>query len=104
VAKLHRAALFDMKRSPQAAQGPIREWIAEVKHSGFDCFDKFITALEEVWGSLPTTSPVAPTAAPAEGMNNKIKALKRHYYWIANPISLSRRVWLDFCGYEAFAD
>jgi hypothetical protein len=37
-------------------------------------------------------------------MNNKIKALKRHYYWIANPISLSRRVWLDFCGYEAFAD
>jgi hypothetical protein len=41
-----------MKRSPQAAQGPIREWIAEVKHSGFDCFDKFITALEESMGII----------------------------------------------------
>jgi transposase len=38
-----------------------------------------------------------------EGLNNKIKALKRRCYGIANPISLFRRVWLDLSGYEAFA-
>ena len=38
-----------------------------------------------------------------EGLNNKIKVLKRRCYGIANPISLFRRIWLDLCGYEAFA-
>jgi transposase len=38
-----------------------------------------------------------------EGLNNKIKALKRRRHGIANPISLFRRIWLDPCGYEAFA-
>jgi transposase len=38
-----------------------------------------------------------------EGLNNKIKALKRRCYGITNPISLFRRIWLDLSGYEAFA-
>ena len=38
-----------------------------------------------------------------EGLNNKIKVLKRRCYGIANPISLFRRIWLDLRGYEAFA-
>jgi len=38
-----------------------------------------------------------------EGLNNKIEALKRRCYGIANPISLFRRIWLDLGGYKAFA-
>jgi transposase len=37
-----------------------------------------------------------------EGLNNKIKVLKRRCYGITNPISLFRRIWLDLSGYEAF--
>jgi transposase len=38
-----------------------------------------------------------------EGLNNKIKVLKRRCYGIANSTSLFRRIWLDLSGYEAFA-
>jgi transposase len=38
-----------------------------------------------------------------EGLNNKIKALKRRGYGIRNLPNLFRRIWLDLKGYEAFA-
>ena len=38
-----------------------------------------------------------------EGLNNKIKVLKRRCYGLTNPINFFRRNWLDLCGYEAFA-
>jgi transposase len=38
-----------------------------------------------------------------EGLNNKIKVLKRRCYGIKNLPNLFRRIWLDLKGYEAFA-
>jgi transposase len=38
-----------------------------------------------------------------EGLNNKIKVLKRGSYGIKNLASLFRRIWLDLRGYQAFA-
>jgi transposase len=38
-----------------------------------------------------------------EGLNNKIKVLKRRSYGMKNLASLFRRIWLDLNGYEAFA-
>ncbi len=38
-----------------------------------------------------------------EGLNNKIKVLKRRSYGIKNLANLFRRIWLDLRGYEAFA-
>jgi transposase len=39
--------IFDTKQSQKAAQAAIQGWIAEVKRSGLDCFDKFIATLKE---------------------------------------------------------
>jgi transposase len=38
-----------------------------------------------------------------EGLNNKVKVLKRRSYGIKNLGNLFRRIWLDLRGYEAFA-
>ena len=38
-----------------------------------------------------------------EGLNNKIKVLKRRCYGITDPLSLFRRLWLDLNGLKAFA-
>jgi transposase len=38
-----------------------------------------------------------------EGLNNKIKALKRRCHGVANPIGLFRRIRLELSGYGAFA-
>ena len=95
--------IFDTKQSPEAAHGAIRGWIAEVKRSGLDCFDKFIATLEEHMEIITNYFTRRSTSGWVEGLNNKIKVLKRRCYGIANPISLFRRIWLDLSGYEAFA-
>lgn len=95
--------IFDTNQSPEAAQDAIRAWIAEVKRSGLDCFDKFITTLEENLEIITNYFTRRSNSGWVEGLNNKIKVLKRRCYGIANPISLFRRIWLDLSGYEAFA-
>jgi len=39
----------------------------------------------------------------AEGLNNKIKVLKRRFYGISKPESLFQRLLLDLLGYKLFA-
>ena len=40
--------IFSLTKQPQeVARGAIQDWIAEVKRSGLDCFDKFIATLKE---------------------------------------------------------
>lgn len=95
--------IFDTKQTQEAAQGAIREWIAEVKRSGLDCFDKFIATIEENMEIITNYFTRRSNSGWVEGLNNKIKVLKRRCYGITNPISLFRRIWLDLSGYEAFA-
>jgi transposase len=95
--------IFETKQSPEAAQGAIRAWIAEVKRSGLDCFDKFIATVEENMEIITNYFTHRSNSGWVEGLNNKIKVLKRRCYRIANPISLFRRIWLDLSGYEAYA-
>jgi transposase len=95
--------IFDTKQSPEAARGAIQGWIAEVKRSGLDCFDKFIATLKEHMEIVTNYFTHRSNSGWVEGLNNKIKVLKRRCYGITNPISLFRRIWLDLRGYEAFA-
>jgi transposase len=95
--------IFDKKQSPEAAQGIIRDWIAEVKCSGLACSDKLISTLEENMEIITNYFTRRSNSGWVEGLNNKIKVLKRRCYGIANPINLFRRIWLDLSGYVAFA-
>ena len=95
--------IFDAKQTREAARGAILDWIAEVKRSGLDCFDKFIATLEEQMEIITNYFTYRSNSGWVEGLNNKIKVLKRRCYGIVNPISLFRRIWLDLSGYEAFA-
>ena len=38
-----------------------------------------------------------------EGLNNKIKVIKRRCYGLSDALNLFRRIWLDLNGREAFA-
>lgn len=95
--------LFETKQSPEAARKAIRNWIADVRRSGLDCFDKFLHTLEEQLEIITNYFTHRSNSGWVEGLNNKIKVLKRRCYGIANPINFFRRIWLDLHGYEAFA-
>ena len=95
--------IFDTKQTQKVAQAAIQGWIVEVKRSGLDCFDKFIATLKEHMEIVTNYFTHRSNSGWVEGLNNKIKVLKRRCYGITNPISLFRRIWLDLSGYEAFA-
>jgi transposase len=95
--------IFETQQSPQAARKALRRWIAQVRSSGLDCFDKFITTLEVKMEIITNYFVHRTNSGWVEGLNNKIKVLKRRCYGISNPVNLFRRLWLDLNGYEAFA-
>jgi transposase len=95
--------IFETKQTKQAGEREIRAWIKEVKGSGLDCFDKFLATLETWMDEITNYFLSRLSSGWVEGLNNKIKVLKRRCYGIRNLPNLFRRIWLDLKGYQAFA-
>lgn len=99
--KLYR--IFETKQSKRSGELAIRAWIKEVRGSGLECFDKFLATLEQWMEEITNYFISRQTSGWIEGLNNKIKVLKRRCYGMKNLPNLFRRIWLDLNGYEAFA-
>jgi transposase len=97
-------AIFETKQSRESAQKAIKAWISAVKRSGLECFDKFIKTLEERMDHILNYFISRFSSGWIEGLNNKIKVLKRRCYGLTNPSSLFRRLFLDLKGYDLFAN
>jgi transposase len=96
-------AIFDLKQTKEAAQASLRKWIAEIEQSGLNCFDKFIKTLKEQMEIITNYFVNRSNSGWIEGLNNKIKVIKRRCYGLSNALNLFRRIWLDLNGREAFA-
>jgi transposase len=96
-------AIFETKQTPEAAQQALRKWISEVQQSGLTCFDKFIGTLTKHLEIITNYFISRANSGWIEGLNNKIKVLKRRCFGITDPISLFRRLWLDLNGRTVFA-
>ena len=95
--------LFDKKHSKKSGHRAIRRWMAAVRKSGLNCFDNFLTTLENRMDIITNSFISRSSSGWVEGLNNKVKVLKRRSYGIKNLGNLFRRIWLDLRGYEAFA-
>jgi transposase len=95
--------IFDKEHTKESGRRAIRRWMTEVRESGLDCFDKFLATLEERMDIITNYFISRSSSGWVEGLNNKIKVLKRRSYGIRNLASLFRRIWLDLRGYETFA-
>jgi transposase len=95
--------LFDKKHSKKSGRRAIRRWMAAVRESGLNCFDNFLTTLENRMDLITNYFISRSSSGWVEGLNNKIKVLKRRAYGVKNLGNLFRRIWLDLKGYEAFA-
>jgi transposase len=106
--KAHRlreklTAIFEARHTKESATVAIRTWIKEVKRSGLDCFDKFLDTLESWMEEITNYFISRLTSGWVEGLNNKIKVLKRRCYGLTNIPNFFRRLWLDLHGFETFA-
>jgi len=95
--------IFDQHISPAAAKTKIRAWIKRVARSGLRCFDHFLNTLGRWWQEIINYFVNRESSGFVEGLNNKLKVLKRRCYGLFNLKHLFQRIFLDLEGYRLFA-
>jgi transposase len=74
-----------------------------VIESGLRCFDPFLKLLDTWLDRIANYFCARQTSAFVEGLNNKLKVLKRRCYGIYNLRHLFQRIILDVEGYRLFS-
>lgn len=94
--------LFNSDISKFHAKHKINTWIRKVQGSGLKCFDKFINTLRRLKDEICNYFIDRNSSGFVEGLNNKIKSIKRRCYGITNTDHLFQRIYLDITGYSRF--
>jgi hypothetical protein len=97
--------IFNQNLNKGEAAILIKEWLNYVKASQLSCFDKFIDTLSKNWHEILNYfyHRQRKNSGFIEGLNNKIKVIKRRCYGIFDLTRLFQRITLDLTGYERFA-
>ncbi len=80
----------------------LTSWIQKVQQSGLDGYDGFIKTLRNYWNPILNYFVARVTSGFLEGLNNKIKTIKRRCYGIKKVATLFQRIWFDLEGCERF--
>jgi transposase len=95
--------IFDTARSKADGLRRIHFWRQRVAKSGLTCFDPFLKLLD-TWLDLIANYFIShQTSSFVEGLNNKLKVLKRRCYGLRNVGRLFQRLTLDLEGYRRFS-
>jgi transposase len=102
--KAHKYALrlthlFNTHTDRKSALAKIDRWIMSVKKSDLNIFDKFIETLNKYKPYIGNYFKARKSSGFVEGLNNKIKILKRRCYGLFKPETLFQRLFLDLQGY-----
>jgi transposase len=73
-----------------------------VTNRKLSCFDSFLGTLNTHFEEVTNYFIVRHTSGFVEGLNNKIKVIKRRCYGITNLGHLYQRICLDLNGYDRF--
>ena len=95
--------IFEENISKAKAKRKIAHWRKKVIKSELTCFDSFLETLDKRMDEITNYFTGRYNSGFVEGMNNKIKVIKRRCYGILNPKSLFQRIHLDLTGYSEFA-
>jgi transposase len=94
--------IFDAPLTKAQACDYFEGWTSLVKDSGLTCFDNFLATLDERLDEITNYFLDRQSSGFVEGLNNKIKVLKRRCYGIFSPARLFQRLHLDLAGYRLF--
>jgi len=94
--------IFNQNLSKKQAKRKIKGWMKEIIESNLDCFDSFLTTLNNRMDEITNYFEGRYNSGFVEGLNNKIKVIKRRCYGILNLDHLFQRIYLDLEGYSLF--
>jgi transposase len=95
-------AIYESRLSKGQGKRKIRGWMQRVTNRKLSCFDRFLGTLNAHFEEITNYFVDRQTSGFVEGLNNKIKVLKRRCYGITNLTHLYQRVCLDLNGYARF--
>lgn len=96
-------AIYDKDITRVQAKHLLNGWAARVKHSEIRCFDGFVKTLMARKDEISNYFLERHTSGFVEGLNNKIKVIKRRCYGILDAGHLFQRIYLDLVGYKLYA-
>jgi transposase len=96
-------AIFELQLTKEAAKKRLLNWAAKVRHSTLTCFDKFLITRNNWFNEIANYFVDRLSSGFVEGLNNKIKTIKRRCYGILRVVTLFQRLYLDIEGYRRFA-
>jgi len=95
-------SLFETTHSKAAGLRRLKAWRQKVTASGLTCFAPFLKLLDTWMDRIANYFRHHQSSGFVEGLNNKLKVLKRRCYGIYNLRHLFQRITLDLEGYRRF--
>jgi len=94
--------IFNTHSNRKDAIAKIDRWITSVEESDLYCFNTFIKTLIKYKFGIVNYFKSRKNSGFVEGLNNKIKVIKRRCYGFFKVESLFQRLSLDLCGFDTF--
>jgi len=94
--------IYNKHHRKPTAQRKIKKWIRKVKSSDVRCLNTFIKTVKKYDEHICNYFISRDTSGWVEGINNKVKVLKRRCYGILNVKHFFQRIFLDLQGYDIF--
>lgn len=96
-------AIFDTARSKAEGLRRIKAWRRKVEASALSCYEPFLKLLDTWLDLIANYFRQRQNSGFVEGLNNKLKVLKRRCFGIYNLGHLFQRITLDLRGYQRFS-
>jgi transposase len=96
-------AIFEMPLTRDQALERLDRWQTKVQHSGLSCFNTFLKTLAKWLDEIANYFIKRLNSGFVEGLNNRIKTIKRRCYGLSNIRHLFQRIYLDLEGFRLFA-
>jgi transposase len=96
-------SIFELNLTVVEGKDRLIKWSSKVRSSTLTCFDKFLTTLDHWIDKIANYFSDRLSSGFVEGLNNKVKVLKRRCYGILQIVTLFQRLYLDLEGYRVFA-
>jgi len=94
--------IYNTHHKKETAQRKIEQWIRKVELSPVNCLDTFTKTLTYYSDYINNYFIRRETSGFIEGINNKVKVIKRRCYGIYDLEHLFQRIFLDLQGYDIF--
>lgn len=95
-------SIFEMQLTKEEGEKRLLKWQDKVRRSALTCFDKFLTTLNNWLDKIINYFDGRLSSGFVEGLNNKVKTVKRRCYGVLRVDTLFQRLHLDLEGYRRF--